>query len=206
MGNKKTRTVVILSIALFLLFGFFTSLFLSSYVVIAQDQTVKANEKQENSEKQSGNNKESSVIKIPPPIEGLSPYEDQKPQSLKTTEIAILSANGKLHKYTVEIASTPEQLRKGMMFRTNIKENTGMLFVFKEEAERTFWMKNTYIPLDILFIRADGVINHIHHMAQERSLKPIRSNGKAIAVLEIAGGEAEILGINIGDRILYKDF
>ncbi len=160
------------------------------------------------SEENNKEDKEDSevVIKIPPPIEGVKLPQERKPQSLKTTQIAILTSDGSRHKYTVELAVTPEQHRIGMMFRDYIEENTGMLFVFKDEAERNFWMKNTFIPLDLIFIRKDGVITHIHPMAEEESLKPISSNGRVMAVLEIAGGEAEILGINVGDRILYKDF
>ncbi len=181
MSLKKKTFIVIIALvgAVFLA--------LSSYVIAKDNVTVK-------------------TINIPPPIEVNKFYIEKKPQKLKKAEIAILSANGKLHKYMVEIAVTGEQLRIGMMFRKYIEENTGMLFAFKGEAERSFWMKNTLIPLDLLFIKNDGVITHIHHMAKEGSLEPIRSNGKVAAVLEIAGGEAEILGINIGDRVLYKDF
>ncbi len=146
------------------------------------------------------------AVKIPPLIEGLAPLEEKRPQSLDKIDIAILTANGTIHKYRVEKAITLPEISIGMMFRDHIDENTGMLFVFNEEAERNFWMKNTLIPLDILFIRGDGIITHIHHMAKEKSLDRISSNGKVMAVLEIAGGEAEILGINVGDRILYKDF
>ena len=157
-------------------------------------------------EKTPSNNEKNIVIKIPPPIEGLILQEQRKAQSLKKTKIALLGADGNSHEYTVELAVTPEEQRIGMMFRNYIPENTGMLFVFKEDTERNFWMKNTFIPLDLIFIRNDGIITYIHHMAEEESLKPINSNGKVRAVLEIAGGEAEILNINIGDRVLYKDF
>ncbi len=145
-------------------------------------------------------------VKMPPPIDVPMPYGDGKPQELAKADIAIKTKAGKIHKYRVEIAVTGEQIRIGMMFRKYIEENTGMLFAFKGEAERNFWMKNTLIPLDLLFIKSDGTISHIHHMAEEESLKPISSNGKVSAVLEIAGGEAEILGINVGDHVLYKDF
>ncbi len=149
---------------------------------------------------------EVGVVKIPPQIEGFIPADEKKAQSLKTAEIEILTKNGKSYKYTVELAITPKEKNMGMMFRDMIDRNTAMLFIFEEVGERSFWMKNTLIPLDVLFINSDGIITHIHHMAEENSLEPISSNGKVKNVLEIAGGEAEILGINIGDQILYKDF
>ncbi len=150
--------------------------------------------------------KSNNIIKIPPKIEGITLVEEEKAQSLTSEPLTILSANGKKHNYLVEVARTPEEQRIGMMFRKYIDENTGMLFLFEKASKRNFWMKNTLIPLDIVFIRKDGIINHIHPMAETESLKPISSNGEVIAVLEIAGGEAEILGINVGDRVLHKDF
>lgn len=145
-------------------------------------------------------------VKIPPPIEGIILKEDRKSQFLSKESISILGANGVKHNYLVEIARTADQQRIGMMFREHISENTGMLFLFPEEEKRSFWMKNTLIPLDIIFIRKDGIIHHIHPMAEVESLKPISSNGEVLAVLEIAGGEVEILKINVGDRILHDVF
>jgi len=193
MANKKRKFLTIIScLSLFSIFIFIISGYVSA-------QALKDNKNNIAPDKV-------STIKIPPPIEGNTPSSAKSAQNLKKIDIAIQSANGEIHKYNVELAITLEQQRIGMMFREYIDENTGMLFSFENESERSFWMKDTLIPLDILFIRKDGVITHIHHMAEENSTNRINSNGKVIAVLEIAGGEAEILGINIGDRILYKDF
>ncbi len=188
MVTKKSFAVIVCCVCLISVVCFV----LSDYVIAQSDMGGKKNAAVE-----------TQIIKIPPPLEGMILPESQ---TLNKIKIAILSADKKLHKYVVEVARTPEEQRIGLMYRKYIDENTGMLFAFKEEVNRSFWMKNTLIPLDILFIRRDGVINYIHHMAEEKSLKRISSNGKAMAVLEIAGGEAEILGINVGDRILYKDF
>ena len=146
------------------------------------------------------------VVKIPPPIEGFVAQEHKKKPQLEKTDISILTSNGRSRNYTVELAINPEDQRVGMMFRKKIAPNTGMLFLFDGEETRRFWMKNTLVPLDMLFIRRDGVIHHIHHMAKVKSLKHISSQGKVTAVLEIMGGEAEKLGINIGDRVLYDAF
>ena len=149
---------------------------------------------------------ENSVVKIPPPIEGLIPKEHRKAQRLNKEDISILSANGVMHKFTVELAISPLEQRIGMMYREYITENTGMLFLFDKDSMRKFWMKNTLIPLDIIFIRSDGVIHHIHRMAEPNTLKRISSEGEVMAVLEIAGGASELAGINVGDRVLYKVF
>ncbi len=128
-----------------------------------------------------------------------------KTKTLDKQLISILSSDGNRHDYMVDIAKTQAQQQTGMMFRYNIDKDTGMLFLFDEEAERSFWMKNTFIQLDIIFIRKGGIINHIYSMAEAESLTPISSRGKVIAVLEIAGGEANMLGIHTGDRVLYND-
>ena len=150
---------------------------------------------------------EETVIKIPPPIDGLTLQEhSRKPQTLEKDSLSILSSEGKRYDYVVELAKTPSQQKIGMMFRHEVPEGTGMLFLFPESKERSFWMKNTFVPLDLIFIRKDGVIHHIHPMAEEKSLTPILSNGPVSAVLEIAGGESQLLNLNIGDRVLYTDF
>ena len=78
----------------------------------------------------------------------------------------------------------------GLMFRNVILPGTGMLFLFDDVRERTFWMKNTWVPLDIIFIREDGVIQNIHYNAEPNSLERIHSEGEVQHVLEIAGGRS----------------
>ncbi|MFK7840427.1 MAG: DUF192 domain-containing protein, partial [Bdellovibrionales bacterium] len=106
----------------------------------------------------------------------------------------------------IELALTPEQQAKGLMFRAEIPNDYGMLFVFNEEAPRSFWMKNTLIPLDIIFVKRNGEILHIHENAVPLDLTPIRSDGNAYAVLEINGGLSKTLGLNSGDKIDHSVF
>jgi len=83
---------------------------------------------------------------------------------------------------------------------------TGMLFVFEEEAPRSFWMKNTLIPLDMIFIKRNGEILNIHQNAIPQDLTSIHSKGSAYAVLELNGGEAEQLGLAAGDKVIHSYF
>lgn len=147
-----------------------------------------------------------SVVKIPPPIEGIVLDRYKEPHVLEKADITILSGGGVRHDFSVELARTEQEQRTGMMYRRHIAKGTGMLFLFNGSRERNFWMKNTLVSLDLLFIRNDGVIHHIHPLAEVNSLKRISSNGAVSAVLEIGGGETESLGLYVGDRILYEGF
>lgn len=129
------------------------------------------------------------------------------PQStLKTEDVAVVTAKGEKHVFDAEIARSPNELAYGLMNRTGMAKDHGMLFVFRDEAERSFWMKNTLIPLDIIFIRSDGVIHRIHASAIPHDLTPIFSQGPVMAVLELNGGRAADLGIKAGDRVIHKSF
>ena len=122
------------------------------------------------------------------------------PQSgLETVPLTIASAGG-VHRFTVEIARTPDQQTHGMMFRTSIGPNEGMIFPYDFPQEVGFWMKNTLIPLDLVFIRADGTIARIA-TAVPHDETPVPSGEPVAAVLEIAGGRAAELGIREGDRV-----
>jgi uncharacterized membrane protein (UPF0127 family) len=104
------------------------------------------------------------------------------------------------------MALTPEEQAKGLMFRKSVPEGQGMLFDFKQERELTFWMKNTYVSLDIIFIRADGSILRIAANATPLSEKMIPSGGPARAVLEVVAGTARKLGIAPGDHVSHPIF
>lgn len=109
-------------------------------------------------------------------------------------------------RFTVEIADTEETRDRGMMFRKSLAPNRGMLFDFKTPREAAFWMKNTLIPLDIIFITADGRILTIARNAVPHSEVPIPSGGVIRGVLELAGGRAAQLGIYPGDRVKHRIF
>ena len=114
-----------------------------------------------------------------------------------------ISQNGKAHAFRVEVAATMEQQQKGLMFRTAMGPDEGMLFPSDVPEQRSFWMKNTVIPLDIVFIGPDHLISNIAANAVPYSETPIPSSGAAIAVLELNGGRAAQLGIMPGARVTW---
>ncbi|MDX6750481.1 DUF192 domain-containing protein [Geminicoccaceae bacterium 1502E] len=116
----------------------------------------------------------------------------------ETVPLVVRTASGPLE-LVVELALTPAERSRGLMFRESLPERHGMLFDFADEAPVVFWMKNTPLSLDLLFIDGQGVIRHIHERAEPFSERHIPSGGPARWVLEIEGGEAARLGIAIGD-------
>ena len=121
---------------------------------------------------------------------------------LREVPLTIKSKN-KVHRFTVEVAATPQQQETGMMFRTSVAPDRGMLFIYQPAQEVGFWMKNTLIPLDIIYIRADGTIVRITK-AEPLDLTPLPSGEPITAVLEIGGGRAAELGIKEGDIVSWK--
>lgn len=113
--------------------------------------------------------------------------------------LTIHSANGK-HRFTVEVASTSEQQSMGLMFRRSLGPNKGMIFPFDPPQFASFWMKNTLIPLDMIFIRPDGKIARIA-TATPLDETPVPSGDTVAAVLEIRGGRSAQLGIRAGDKV-----
>lgn len=107
------------------------------------------------------------------------------------------------HRFTVELARSGEEQQRGLMFRQSLAPDRGMIFPFAEQQVATFWMKNTLIPLDLIFIRADGTIANIGANAVPMDLSLIASDGPVAAVLEIPGGRAAALGIVPGDRVRW---
>jgi hypothetical protein len=114
--------------------------------------------------------------------------------------IEIVSKTG-VHAFTVELATNDAERERGLMFRKELPEGHGMLFDFAEDRPVAFWMHNTYIPLDMIFIRGDGSILRIAERAEPLSDRLIPSGGPVRAVLEVIGGTARKLGIAPGDRV-----
>jgi uncharacterized membrane protein (UPF0127 family) len=108
--------------------------------------------------------------------------------------------------FSVEIAATDQEKAVGLMFRTRLSDTEGMLFHYGREQIITMWMRNTYIPLDMAFITAKGVIHRIEARTEPLSERIISSEAPVAAVLEIAGGAAERLGLSAGDRVLHPLF
>jgi hypothetical protein len=122
---------------------------------------------------------------------------------LQTLEI--VSKSG-VHAFTVELADTDATREKGLMYRKELPEGRGMLFDFHADGPVSFWMENTYIPLDMIFIRGDGSILRIAEMTEPLSTKIIPSGGPVRAVLEVIGGTARKMGIAPGDKVASQIF
>ena len=122
------------------------------------------------------------------------------------SELSIITSNGSKHNFLVEVAKTEEEKKIGLMFRKTLAKNAGMLFLYKREALRLMWMKNTFIPLDILFIDKDGVIQRVVKRTIPHSLATISSRQSVLAVLELRGGITSSLEIKQGDRIEHPAF
>ena len=110
------------------------------------------------------------------------------------------------HAFEVELAVTADQVRTGLMYRRKLPANAGMLFLYDDGSRVTMWMSNTYIPLDMFFIAADGRITHIVERTVPLSTELIGSNGPVRAVLELNGGTASRLGIAVGDKVRHPAF
>ena len=121
----------------------------------------------------------------------------------ETLEIA--TATG-VRAFAVEVVANDEERQKGLMFRKELPEGNGMLFDFKVEAPVSFWMKNTYISLDMIFIRADGRIASIAENTEPQSERLVPSAGPVRGVLEVIAGTARKLGIKPGDRVAHRIF
>ena len=103
----------------------------------------------------------------------------------------------------LEIASTPEARSRGLMYRQELADGHGMLFVFDEDANHEFWMKNTVIPLDMIFITVDGQVAGVHKNATPMSTAGISVGTPSRYVLEVPGGWAERRGVAVGDRVEF---
>lgn len=124
------------------------------------------------------------------------------PSGLELVPLEIRASNG-VHRFSVEVARSSQEQARGLMFRESIGADEGMIFPFTAPQPASFWMRNTLIPLDLLFIRQDGTIESIAANAVPLDESSIRSGEPVIAVLELRGGRAAELGINAGDRVSW---
>ncbi|MCR9127780.1 MAG: DUF192 domain-containing protein [Rhodobacteraceae bacterium] len=109
-------------------------------------------------------------------------------------------------RFSVELAQTPESRARGLMFRESLPRSSGMLFVYERPRRAQFWMKNTLIPLDMIFTDRSGVVQRVHHMAVPGDLTSIDGGPDIFAVLEINGGLARSLGIVAGSEMRHPVF
>ena len=122
---------------------------------------------------------------------------------LQTLEIATKSG---VHVFSVEMATTDQEREKGLMFRKELPDGRGMLFDFSPEQMVSMWMKNTYISLDMIFIRADGRVLRVAENTEPFSTRIIASGGPVKGVLEVVAGSARKYGIEPGDRVAHPLF
>lgn len=120
-------------------------------------------------------------------------------------KLTLVTAQGE-REIAVEVASSPEDMAMGLMFRTSLPDGSGMLFPSPAPREANMWMRNTYIALDMVFVRADGVIHRIEAMTEPHSEAIIASKGDVLAVLELNGGAAARFGLKPGDRVRHRIF
>ncbi len=125
--------------------------------------------------------------------------------SAEQQTLEIVSKSG-VHVFTVELAVSDEERQKGLMFRRSLPESQGMLFDFKTDQDVSMWMRNTYVSLDMIFIRGDGRIQRIAENTQTESDRIIPSGGPVRAVLEVVAGTAKKFGIAAGDRVASPIF
>jgi uncharacterized protein len=126
-------------------------------------------------------------------------------RAAETQTLEIVSKSG-VHVFSVELAVTNEERARGLMFRKQLAEGKGMLFDFKPDQEVSMWMKNTYISLDMIFIRGDGRILRIAENTTPLSENIISSGGTVRGVLEVIAGTAKKLGLAPGDRVAHPLF
>ena len=120
--------------------------------------------------------------------------------------LAIINAKEERCLFIVELAVTPEEQEKGLMFRRTLAPDAGMLFVFATPQIVDFWMKNTILPLDMIFIRKNGTVDGIVRNAVSYSLTNIFSTGPVIATLEVPAGTAGRLNLQPADKVIARQF
>ena len=131
---------------------------------------------------------------------------EQSQHGLPVEPLQIVTHDGHVHRFRVEIADNDATRERGLMFRKSLGPDVGMLFDFKTSQNVSFWMKNTLIPLDMVFIDQRGVVVNVAAKATPMSEANIPSGAPVVGVLEIRGGRAAELGIQRGDQVHERIF
>jgi len=143
---------------------------------------------------------------LPAAALGQEPEITHAQPELKREKLVIVARDGQQHAFNVEVAETIEQETVGLMFRTSVPPDGGMLFDWKQPRESQMWMRNTLVSLDMVFINEDGTIRSIAEDTVPESLAVIDSRGPVRATLELAGGTTARLDIRVGDKVLHRIF
>ena len=130
--------------------------------------------------------------------------EDYVEPVLPRARVMLKAADGAVHEVQVEVAATPLSRSRGLMWRKELTVGHGMLFVFAEEEEQTFWMRNTLIPLDMIFIDSERRIVGIVENAEPRSFKRRGVGVPGLYVLEVPGGQARAMGLKTGGGVRFE--
>lgn len=131
--------------------------------------------------------------------------EDTPAEALDKQPLTFITSAGQ-HKITVEVADDDNERNTGLMFRKSIGDDEGMIFLYPGEEDISMWMKNTYISLDMIFVRSNGTISRIETGTEPFSESVISSGGKVLAVIEMKAGSARRLGLKAGDKVSYPAF
>jgi uncharacterized membrane protein (UPF0127 family) len=124
--------------------------------------------------------------------------------AFEESSLSVETATG-THEFTIEIARTPQEQGLGLMHRRELAPDFAMLFPFVAAREASFWMRDTYVSLDMVFIAEDGIVHRIERDTEPLSLRSVHSRGPVIAVLEFVAGTADRIGLEPGDRVIHPD-
>ncbi|MGI9238370.1 MAG: DUF192 domain-containing protein [Woeseiaceae bacterium] len=140
-----------------------------------------------------------------PPPEARTPRVANLDEFFERDELTVVATDGTFHTFNIYLATSFEQQRRGLMFVRELPEKTGMLFVYDDESMHSMWMKNTYIPLDIVFARRDGTVSSVIHDTEPLSLNSLSSIEPVTFVLELGAGVARQYKIGAGSRLDWID-
>ncbi|MCZ4282703.1 DUF192 domain-containing protein [Kiloniella laminariae] len=131
-------------------------------------------------------------------------FSVQAQQAFEKDDLVIFSADGSAHRFEIELAVSPGQRARGLMYRREMTSDAGMLFIYEEPQNVMMWMKNTYISLDMLFLDGTGRIVHIEEKTTPLSTRTLSSEGQVSAVLELNAGTVSRLQIKKGDIVHHR--
>jgi len=130
---------------------------------------------------------------------------EEKAAQAQLEPLEILTATG-AHAFEVEVARSESERARGLMFRRSLPQDRGMLFLFESERPIAMWMKNTYVSLDMVFVSRNGRVRSIARGAVPMSESIIPSGGPVYAVIELAAGAADAIGLSVGDQVRHPGF
>jgi uncharacterized protein len=146
------------------------------------------------------------ALLVAAPLFADSPDAPQLDRVFPRSAMQIATPDARLHNFRIWVADNDQRRSRGLMFVKQIAEDEGMLFIYPQAVRASMWMKNTFIPLDMLFVAADGKVMHVVENTEPQSLKTIESTSEVVAVIELKGGTASKLHIAPGARVMHAAF